>query len=773
MRNKIDRRGRSVVWFLSILMMLCCVGCGNSAASDQQKGAETVVSVGTDGYVYVPEYVNGGIGIENTYNTRMYNGKIYYSEYNWDETTGVGKETYYKTTPGSEEVPEEVLLPIPEGMDVAGMVPMEDGGHYVVLRDYSAERQSEEGWAIADYHLMKADSQGTEVFRVDISKEMYEDTEDAYIQGIAADAQGNLCVACDQTVLLYNAEGAFQGKIKLDNWVQGLGTGKDGNVYITSWGNGNGLELTTVDFAAKGKGTVYQNFPSGNGNGALVSGIDHDFLVNEGSRLMGYQLATQTSEEILNWIDSDINGQYVEMIAPMEDGRIMVMIRDWSAEQTVTELAYLKKTPVSEVAQKELILIGTLNGDSRLEAAAIQFNKTNDTYRIKIKSYIDNQAEWTETTWSDAVTAMNKEIAAGNGPDIVDLSNLNIANLAGKGVLEDLTPYLEKSQKLKKEDLVPAVLDAYTYDGVLTCIPNFFTIGTVMGKTSEVGEDMGWTLDEMMAYMEANPGVEVFEGATKEQILQLCLMFNQNAFLDWENVTCSFDSEAFIKVLEFANHFPEEYEWDDISTPKKIAEGKVLLNQASVYDMDDLSVQLQFFGDEPVTFVGYPTVDGSVGNMLYGSGTYAITSYSEKKDGCYAFLESLLTDNASGNRYYMGLPVIQKELDQILYDATQPNYMRDENGEIVTDENGEPIENGYGTWGWQDGTEIEGRALTEAEAQAFKQVIESAKPVFENDTQILSLITEEATLFFEGQKTAAEAAGIIQNRVKIYISENS
>ena len=37
-------------------------------------------------------------------------------------------------------------------------------------------------------------------------------------------------------------------------------------------------------------------------------------------------------------------------------------------------------------------------------------------------------------------------------PDILDLSNLDVKELASKGVFEDMTPYLEKSSVLSKDD---------------------------------------------------------------------------------------------------------------------------------------------------------------------------------------------------------------------------------------------------------------------------------------------------------------------------------
>ena len=48
-----------------------------------------------------------------------------------------------------------------------------------------------------------------------------------------------------------------------------------------------------------------------------------------------------------------------------------------------------------------------------------------------------------------------------------------------------------------------------------------------------------------------------------------------------------------------------------------------------------------------------------------------------------------------------------------------------------------------------------------------------AEPTGSYNTEIFSIISEEASPYFAGQKSAADAAKIIQSRVEIYVSENS
>ena len=89
-------------------------------------------------------------------------------------------------------------------------------------------------------------------------------------------------------------------------------------------------------------------------------------------------------------------------------------------------------------------------------------------------------------------------------------------------------------------------------------------------------------------------------------------------------------------------------------------------------------------------------------------------------------------------------------------------------------EEGNKIESPKTTWGWDD-FEMEIMAATQEEIDAVKEIIASADKLSGNvgvNEQLTSIITEESEPFFKGQKSAADVAGIIQNRIQIYVNEN-
>ena len=51
--------------------------------------------------------------------------------------------------------------------------------------------------------------------------------------------------------------------------------------------------------------------------------------------------------------------------------------------------------------------------------------------------------------------------------------------------------------------------------------------------------------------------------------------------------------------------------------------------------------------------------------------------------------------------------------------------------------------------------------------------IETAQNEESMNTEILNIISEEASGYFEGQKSVEDVAAVVQNRVQLYMNENN
>lgn len=761
-----------------VCMAFALAGCmGAMAACGSDSGRVDPVKE----WVYVPEFVTIEDESMRYYDMRYSGGALYYSSYSWDEETGVGREALYRysTTDGKSS---EVILDWGEEQEnnnLDEMVFAADGSMCAVVRSYSYDEVTQSG--SSRYKLVKFGADGKLVFLHDVTETLEKESQNdwIYIRGIALDGLGHIYLAGESGVFLFDGDGSYKGIVSAGNGMndhmRSIGAGRDGKVYVSiySYGeNGVSYELAEIDYDNRKTGDSYANFPSGNGSEGLTPGAEAGtFIVNDGSTLYEYSLETQEKTALFDWLDSDINGSSVQSVGVMEDGRILAVIYDWDDREN-SGIAYLTKTKGSEVTQKETILIGTLYNARALQAAAVNFNRNSDKYRITIKQYMDDSANYMDA-YQDAITNMNNDLTSrANCPDIIDLTGLNISQLASKGLLEDLGKYLDKSEALKREDFVESVLNGYTYDDILTCIPTSFELSTIIGKASDVGEKQGWTLQELIAYADQHPNARLFDNATKNEIMYYLLAYNEDIFIDWSKGKCNFDSEEFKSVLAFANRFPTDYSGEDrqTSTPVKIQRGEVLLDTASLYNFDEIQMYYEIFGGD-ITCKGLPAEDGSIGTALAASGLYGISTKATRKEGAWEFLESYLQQD--NDRYSFGFPSRKSKLDEMAKEAVTIKYWTDENGDPVLDENGEPIEmGGGGSIGWGDWSYTY-RKATQEEVDLVLQLINQAKPVSLGITQILEMINEDAAGYFEGQKSVDEVVKVIQNRVQLYVDVNS
>ncbi len=741
---------------LAVLTAVSLAACGGG------EGKDNVAS--GDEFVYVPSYVS--LDDDRMSNPTLENGKLYYTVYNWDEETGSSQTMYcYDVAAGTSQEVKLDRGEAPEDANPNRITADSEGNLYVV---WELNAWDEFDNYTRQVMLAKYDTSGTILYFRDITDDVSEDGQAGYIQYMAADSEGRAYLVFDGKICLFDDEGKAAGKVELnDTYIQCAARGRDGKVYVAYY-NWNGTEggnvLAEVDFAGRQLGTSHT--VSGNLNN-IAPGLEKDFLLYDGKGCYEYDLATDTREKLLSWLDSDINGDYVEKAGVM-DGKLTVVIRDWGTGKT--ELAFLKKTKASELAQKEEIVVGAFTMSQELKAAAVNFNKTSDKFHITVREYYDYNSDM---EYKDAITNMNNEITSGKCPDILDLSNSNIkvAALAEKGILADLNSFLDSSSVLNRDSFVESALKAYTYGDVLVGIPKNFMLSCVAAKTSQVGDRMGWSMQDIIDFAAEHPDAELIEYASQAEILSMFLMFNQDSFIDWGSGTCNFNSEEFKKILEFAAGFPAEYNYDGerVSTPTKLATGKLLLYGDSIRQCEDIQVAEAMF-NEPVTWIGYPTLDGSMACLMDSSSVYGITEKSKQKEGAWIFLESFLTNE--DEMFSWGFSSRKDKLEEDIAEASKVEYVTDENGEIVLDENGDPIISGMGGFGYDD-WEYTYHPCTEEEIETLRMLIDVAIPMPSGDEEVLKIISEEADPYFQGQKSLDEVVDTIQSRMSMYVGENS
>lgn len=755
MKNKRIKRNKFVAAVLVFVMMaLTLAGCRKS---DGNSDNDT-----KDGFVYVPEYIQIDFGLNsenmNVSDTAAVSDSLYLVVSSWGEETGSEYGLYkYNFADGKTE-----RLPLDMGEnDYLGRLTATPDGNLAAIVNKSTYETDENG-EITDYssimELRKiAATDGSVISSQEITSLFNE--EDPYIQQFAVDGKGNFYFyGNDQNIYVTDSNLQKICDINIGDWINSMTVSKEGDIYISTWGE-TGLEVKKVDLNSKGLGEKLEGISAGYGNDNYYTGVSKSILIS-GEEVALYDVASATKEKLFSWLDVDVNSNYINNVGELSDGRLWAVYQDYEAEGNQPEIMVLKKVKASEAVQKEEITYGTVSLDWDMKRLIINFNKSNEKYRIVVKEYGSED-------YQAGITQFNADLTTANCPDLIDLSSLNYSMYVSKGILEDLYPYMEKSG-LKKSDYVENVLTAYEVDGKLYAMMPEFYVSTIMAKQSLVGDITGWTLSEMLDFAEENNPENLFSYGSRYSIFYDCIYNNIDEFIDWETGKCSFDGEDFIRTLEFAAKYPdpEEINYNDEQegTYARLKANKILLMDSSISSVQQFQMFQGMFG-EKIAFVGYPNNERQGNLIMPSGGCVGISSRAKNKDGAWEFIQNMISQEHQENLTNdWGFPIMKSALDKKFEEDMTPEYYEDENGEQV--------ETTKTSWGYDD-FNMDIYAAKQEEIDAVRGLLESANKIAGNvDEQLTSIITEEADPFFKGQKSAADVANIIQNRIQIYVNEN-
>ena len=100
-------------------------------------------------------------------------------------------------------------------------------------------------------------------------------------------------------------------------------------------------------------------------------------------------------------------------------------------------------------------------------SAAERYNSTHEDSFIELVEYAPSEDTEAENTADD----LSLEIAAGDYPDIIDLSITEDPELDSMGMFTDLYPFLDSDDELSRESFFPGVFAACEKEGKLLSLP--------------------------------------------------------------------------------------------------------------------------------------------------------------------------------------------------------------------------------------------------------------------------------------------------------------
>ena len=392
-----------------------------------------------------------------------------------------------------------------------------------------------------------------------------------------------------------------------------------------------------------------------------------------------------------------------------------------------------------------------------------RFNRTHDDVQILVKDYYGSEEERAQN-----YERLRSEMAAGQVPDIIDLTGASYRQAIQKGYLEDLWPYIEDDPDLGRDGVLEAPLKAAEVNGGLYAAFGAVEIDTLVGAASQVGDRTTWTFRELQETFAGMPeGATLFRfNTSRDQIFAQLVMYTLESYVDREAGTCSFDSPGFRSMLEFSSQFPTKKEVEketaafaDLAALVREAEersmkGLQMLDNYETVTLAKLPTLNAKHGGQ-CAFVGYPTEDGSVGgSFVYRGPCLAMSSACRNKEAVWEFFRMLyLSPNPTIRSTDDTVPVCK-----LLYDKQKESLMR-ESRWICPFPFSQP-------------DTVLAPPLTEEEVQRFEDFFNSINRIdILGDVALSRLVWEVCAPYFSGDKTLDETIRLLDNRVGLYLNE--
>ena len=596
--------------------------------------------------------------------------------------------------------------------------------------------------------------------------------------GMEYDSDGNINITAYGLFYTFSPEGESLLKVE-DECIGGDIYSIGGKIYVSGYYT-SGLKM--------GQGDLFEMDSSSGSLGDAIEGsglLELDIFSADGE-LYGsdmdsfFRVDTDTlmKEPVLYWNRTDLVVGHTEreMYSVGDNSFLCVQ----SAYNTfVLTLTLLNQAPPDYMEGKTILtLAGISIGDNpALQKAVNDFNRENPEYRIEIVDYmmrygpesIESREEYLEAC-DTMMQRIKMEIMSGNGPDMLLNSGGEESDLllyASSGLLTDLVPLMNADSDFHEDDYVSSILNASKKDGKLYPFPLAFYFSGLFAPADRIPDVAGWTLDTFPQFAEGLP-----EGATPfspyishSYLLREMLSYSEASFVDSNTGKVQFDSPEFIKLLEIV----KAYSTPD-TDPNVVSSVPVDFNPLEAF----ISGEYCFYevpgstpwyfaacdnicGSSGGVFTGYPSITGSgpLGNLAYSIG---IVDNGKGADGCWAFLKSLLTEENQrnltatiGGDSFRENPILSSLLDEYIETSTkgiQPGQMID-----MFDREAKPV--------------------TAEQAKEYRELIDGITMIRQNDSEITSIILEEAAAYFKGQKTSEEVVSLIQNRVQTLVYERS
>ena len=424
-----------------------------------------------------------------------------------------------------------------------------------------------------------------------------------------------------------------------------------------------------------------------------------------------------------------------------------------------TVLSLCSCSPGEESASRETVSLTLVSfEESRALTEQVNlFNETHEGYRIDVQIY-----EQDDVDKDDRIERLQREIAAGRGPDLINYGSRYASNYCLGHYTENLLNYLPEDWQFI---YFSNILKSFFVDEGLYAIPVGFSLRTFAGRRDMLGNRERWSIQELIRiYMEREEDIILYPGEKKVDVFGTILSNNMESFIEWEKGECSFDSEEFRDILAFSNTFPDMLRITEDYSPKTLfAEEKTLLYPVYISGIYDICGAGRILATDEVVYVGFPVSEGYGTVIQPSSLVLAISANSRHKDISWEFISQFLASGYQDEKLNRCLPLRRDTMEHMLEEAGNMDYTVDADGNQI------PIVKLKISFEGEESIEV--YHMEEEEKKQLLRMIDTASLNDAIDYTLYNIVLEEAQSYFAGDKTLDEVVDTIQRRASLFVAE--
>ncbi len=616
----------------------------------------------------------------------------------------------------------------------------QDGNYYAAFSDYDAGGKS---------FLIKSEENGSRSKKVDLpyllkpSKKIKKETYYPSIDKFRVLVNGSLVIHDmwqNNKLQVFSPEGKELDNISADTLKNF--TVKD-NTIIAIEASGSGIFL--YDTQTKNKTKTYDY--TYNDNGAAYA------LLEDGTLLVGDSGGIQRMIKDGTMWEKTVDGALTSMSMPSiyiqglyvgdespED--YYGVFSDSGSSYKLLHFSYDKDVPA--VPSNQLTVYSLTENKTLRQAISLYQGENPDTQINYVAAMGDEGGNK-----SDYIKALNTELLAGNGADIILLDGLPADSYIEKGVLADISDVIKPLSE--SGEILSNIVKGYEVDGKIYQMPLRFSVPVIYGKKDAITHLSH--MKDISEYIKTSSSVPYTGPFTYRQLTRNYLALYREEFLT-DNQLSEDNFTSFLKNLkEIAENTgsvetlkdsdENQLFWDSSNTFFGVKKGTI---QTGMTNIMDITGSMMLFALLKDTSLDY----GSLNMAYMPSGIAGLNKSGKHQEAAKAFLKFLYSKEVQDADLYEGFPVNKASLDK---------WSEEENKDISA------------AMGDKEGNQIAASWPDKTDRLRLYKTLQSLNKPLKIDEELDNMLTEQIIPYLKGDIDLSQAVSAVKTKVSTYLSE--